>query len=72
MFQVCPKNCVLTQWSNWSACKRAGSGFETMYKKSRTRTITKREVGNGVSCDLLSLEETDACTQGKQRQVKYR
>ena len=36
-----------------------------MYKKSRTRTIIKREVGNGVSCNLLSLEETDTCTLGE-------
>ena len=36
-----------------------------MYKKSRTRTIIEREVGNGVSCNLLSLEETDTCTLGE-------
>ena len=32
------------------------------YRKSRTRTITKIEVGNGESCDLFSLKETDACS----------
>ena len=59
MFQVCPKDCVLAQWSNWSACKLEG-GIYT-YRKSRTRTITEREVGNGVPCDLFILEEKDAC-----------
>ena len=61
MFQVCPKNCVLAQWSTWSACKWEWDGNQRAYRKSRTRTITKRELANGVSCDLFSLEESDAC-----------
>ena len=61
MFQVCPKDCVLAQWSNWSACKWELDGNQKAYSKSRTRTITEREVANGVSCDMFSLEETDAC-----------
>ena len=64
MFQVCPKDCVLAQWSNWSGCKWEWikDGYtQRAARKSRTRTITKREVGNGVSCDFFSLEESDAC-----------
>ena len=34
--------------------------YQNEYRKCRTRSITKREVGNGVSCDMFSLEETDA------------
>ena len=61
MLQVCPKDCVLAQWSNWSGCKWEWSGNQRAFRKSRTRTITNREVGNGVSCGLFSLEESDAC-----------
>ena len=61
MFQVCPKDCVLAQWSYWSGCKWEWRGNQRAFRKSRTRTITKREVGIGVSCGLFSLEESDAC-----------
>ena len=37
-------------------------GNQRTYRKSRTRTITKIEVGNGKSCDVFSLKETDACS----------
>jgi hypothetical protein len=50
-------DCVVSDWSDWSACSNA-CGFGT---STRTRTITTEASCGGVACPA-ELEETVACT----------
>ncbi len=53
--QPCPIDCVVSEWSAWSACSAAcGGGTRT-----RTRTVITPAQYGGTECPVL--EETEAC-----------
>jgi hypothetical protein len=53
--EVCPVNCVVSDWSNWGTCtKSCGDGLQ-----ERTRNIITPSQGNGISCP--EVRETKIC-----------
>ncbi len=44
---VAPKNCILSDWSAWSACD------DKTGKKRRTRTITQQPMNGGAPCNAM-------------------
>lgn len=54
---VCAQDCLVSDWSEWSACSRlCGGGI-----KRRQRRITQQPVGKGASCP--ELEEVVSCNE---------
>jgi hypothetical protein len=52
---VCPVDCVVSDWSNWSNCSvSCGGGTQ-----ERTRSIITMPKGNGIACPIL--KDTRAC-----------
>jgi hypothetical protein len=53
--EYCPVDCVVSDWSEWSACSAVcGAGTQT-----RTRTVTTQPLRGGAACP--SLDDTQAC-----------
>jgi hypothetical protein len=50
--QVCPTDCLVSAWSDWSTCANN--------TQTRTRTITKQASNNGAACPVLT--ESQSCT----------
>ncbi|CAJ1438497.1 unnamed protein product [Effrenium voratum] len=53
--KACPKDCVMSDWSRWSACSaNCGNGTS-----ARERKIISKEDGGGRACSDLLSEEND-------------
>ena len=61
----CWNDCVLTQWSQWSACFKpcSPSGVKKSGVKIRTRHILQQSLNGGVQCPT-NLEEEKECDEG--------
>jgi len=54
---LCPVDCQVSEWGSFSACSADCAGGE----RTRTRTVTVEQVGDGDACP--ALEETEACNE---------
>ena len=76
-FVPCWNDCVLTEWSPWSACfKSSCTPPESVYRASegqqlRTRQILQEPIDGGVQCST-NLEERRACGNGTCFTFKWR
>ncbi|XP_069067932.1 thrombospondin type-1 domain-containing protein 7A [Pleurodeles waltl] len=60
-FQSCvvPKECQVTEWSEWSPCSRTCYMSFPSGNRTRTRTVTQLPIGSENECP--ELEETEQC-----------
>uniref|UniRef100_A0A3B5LNX1 Thrombospondin type-1 domain-containing protein 7A n=1 Tax=Xiphophorus couchianus TaxID=32473 RepID=A0A3B5LNX1_9TELE len=57
---VLPKDCQVTEWTDWSACSKACADPESPRgNRTRRRQALQVSVGEGVECPVL--EETESC-----------
>ena len=57
--QICPVDCVVSDWSSPTACSvTCGSGTQSM-----TRSITVAQVGTGLACPQ-ALTSSQYCNNG--------
>jgi hypothetical protein len=56
--QPCARDCVLAEWSSWTACSASCGGG----RRERTRVITQMPVGSGAACPL-GLTQSEECGQ---------
>ncbi|XP_073780615.1 thrombospondin, type I, domain containing 7Ab isoform X3 [Danio rerio] len=62
LYQSClmPRDCVLSEWSEWSSCSKACSDPKVPQgSRSRSRQLTRLPSGGGLECP--QLEESEAC-----------
>lgn len=52
----CPQHCVVSEWAEWSSCPQT---CNHSHVRKRTRTITRKPWGTGISCPLM--EEKESC-----------
>jgi len=61
---ICPTDCVMTEWSGWSECTQAcGTGSST-----RTRTVSEPAANGGLPCgDIVELDpcNTARCPENR-------
>uniref|UniRef100_A0A3P9MW48 Thrombospondin type-1 domain-containing protein 7A n=1 Tax=Poecilia reticulata TaxID=8081 RepID=A0A3P9MW48_POERE len=57
---VLPKDCQVTEWTDWSSCSKACADPESPRgTRTRRRQVLQFSVGEGVECPVL--EETESC-----------
>ncbi|XP_043922684.1 thrombospondin type-1 domain-containing protein 7A isoform X2 [Protopterus annectens] len=60
----CPKDCVLSMWSEWSSCSHTCSGKNTEGRQMRTRSILAYAGEGGIQCpNTSSLQEVRSCNE---------
>ncbi|TNN52653.1 Thrombospondin type-1 domain-containing protein 7A [Liparis tanakae] len=57
---VLPKDCQVTDWSEWAACSKACvDPASPVGRRARSRRVLQFPVGEGAEC--AALEESEAC-----------
>ncbi|XP_075443351.1 thrombospondin type-1 domain-containing protein 7A [Ascaphus truei] len=60
----CPKDCVLSMWSEWSSCSHTCSGKTTEGRQTRARSILAYAGDGGVQCpESNALQEIRSCNE---------
>ncbi|KAM4689624.1 thrombospondin type-1 domain-containing protein 7A [Discoglossus pictus] len=60
----CPKDCVLSTWSEWSSCSHTCSGKTTEGRQTRSRSILAYAGDGGVPCpESNALQEIRSCNE---------
>jgi hypothetical protein len=58
-FNPCPTDCVLSNWTEWTACGKTCSSVDLYGSMERTRTIISSPIAGGQLCP--ALEESKEC-----------
>ncbi|KAG8443081.1 hypothetical protein GDO86_011775 [Hymenochirus boettgeri] len=60
----CPKDCVLSMWSEWTSCSHTCSGKTTEGRQTRARSILAYSGDGGVPCpESNALQEIRSCNE---------
>ncbi|XP_041421849.1 thrombospondin type-1 domain-containing protein 7A isoform X2 [Xenopus laevis] len=60
----CPKDCVLSMWSEWSSCSHTCSGKTTEGRQTRTRSILAYAGDGRIPCpESNALQEIRSCNE---------